>query len=300
MIDSETAKAMMPDYHIGSLSEAARQILAEAEAETVQDSGPRPIFLDSRVWTKAKLYAKRSVSWDSRIFTFKLEHEEQEFGLPTGQHVMMRLKNPDTKEAIIRSYTPISETTDKGYLDVLVKIYFDTSEREGGKMTKAMDALPIGESIDFKGPIGKFRYLGRGLCNVNGAERQVQRFYMISGGSGITPIYQVFRAVMEDREDPTHCTVLNCNRLLEDILCKENLDKFAEENPDRCKLLYTLTKAPEDWGGLKGRIAPPLLREHCELMEGAMVLICGPETLEKSVHAALNAQGWKDVDLLFF
>jgi nitrate reductase (NAD(P)H) len=31
-----------------------------------------------------------------------------------------------------------------------------------------------------------------------------------------------------------------------------------------------------------------------------MVLICGPEALEKSVHKALHEQGWSDEDLLFF
>jgi nitrate reductase (NAD(P)H) len=291
---------MMPDYHIGSLDEASCKLLAEGESKASNSDEPRPVFLDPRSWTKAVLHAKRSVSWDSRIFTFKLEHKEQEFGLPTGQHVMIRLKDLETKEAVIRSYTPISETTARGYLDVLVKIYFDTKERKGGRMTKSMDALSIGESIDFKGPIGKFEYLGRGQCSVNGVERSVKTLYMICGGSGVTPIYQVFRAVMRDSEDNTKCVILDGNRLEEDILCKEELDYFADNNPVKCKLLYTLTKGPENWSGLRGRIGGDLLKEHVENIDGSMVLICGPETLEKAAHATLNEQGWKDDDLLFF
>jgi nitrate reductase (NAD(P)H) len=298
--DSENAKGMMPDYHIGSLDETSRKILAEGPAPSSTSNEPRPVFLDSRAWTKAVLRAKRSVSWDSRIFTFKLEHEEQEFGLPTGQHVMMRLNDPETKEAVIRSYTPISETCAKGYLDVLVKIYFDTKEQKGGKMTKAMDALPIGECIGFKGPIGKFQYLGRGRCSVNGKEGTVKNFYMICGGSGVTPIYQVFRAVMQDKADKTYCIVIDGNRLEEDILCKEELDYFAKNNAHKCKVLYTLTKGPKVWNGLRGRIGPQLLREYVHKNEASMVLICGPETLEKAVHSALNDQGWHDDDLLFF
>src|SRR3954447_1449399 len=146
---------MMPSYHIGSLDEASRRVLSEGEPQN-ESSEPRPIFLDTRVWNKAVLHSKTAVSWDTRIFTFKLEHDEQHLGLPTGQHLMIRLRDPATREAIIRSYTPISETAKRGYLDVLVKVYFDTKERKGGKMTKAMDSLPIGHSIDFKGPIGKF------------------------------------------------------------------------------------------------------------------------------------------------
>jgi nitrate reductase (NAD(P)H) len=215
---------------------------------------------------------------------------------------MMRLRDPVTREAIIRSYTPISETAKRGYADVLVKVYLDGKDRKGGKMTQAIDALPIGHFVDFKGPIGKFEYLGRGLCAINGISRTVKRFIMICGGSGITPIFQVLRAVMNDKEDPTKCVVLDGNRLAGDILCKEGLDTFARENLDRCKLLYTLTKAPDGWQGLRGRIAGPLLKEYC-CRSGeteSMVLICGPEALEKSVHIALNEQGWPDSDLMFF
>jgi nitrate reductase (NAD(P)H) len=31
-----------------------------------------------------------------------------------------------------------------------------------------------------------------------------------------------------------------------------------------------------------------------------LVLICGPEALEKSTHKALNEMGWTDEDLMFF
>jgi nitrate reductase (NAD(P)H) len=290
---------MMPDYHIGSLDEGSKKLLLEGEIKRV-DTGPRPIFLDSRAWTKAPLHAKRSVSWDCRIFTFKLEHDEQVFGLPTGQHVMLRIKDPETKENVIRSYTPISETNEKGSLDVLVKIYFDTKERKGGKMTKALDAIAIGEEIEFKGPIGKFQYHGKGLCSVNGNQRVIKHFYMICGGSGVTPIYQVFRAVMQDKDDPTNCVVLNGNRQEEDILCREELDYFAKSNPTKCKLLHTLTQGSKHWTGLRGRISASLLRENCERKEGCMVLICGPGTMEKAAHASLKELGWQDEDILFF
>tara|TARA_R110002003_G_scaffold45_7_gene3507 strand:- start:1451 stop:2329 length:879 start_codon:yes stop_codon:yes gene_type:complete len=292
---------MMPEYHIGSLDEASRKVLAEGEPIN-ESSEPRALFLDPRVWNKTLLHSKTKVSWDTRIFTFKLDHDEQALGLPTGQHLMIRLRDPVTREAIIRSYTPISQTMKKGFVDVLIKIYADSREKAGGKMTKALDAIPVGHWVDFKGPIGKFEYLGRGLCAVNGKERKVKKFYMICGGSGITPIFQVLRAVMQDKEDATHCTVLNGNRLVEDILCREDLDAFARDNQDRCKLLYTLTQGPDDWQGLRGRIGPPLLEKHCPSpKEGeSLVLICGPEALEKSAHAALNKQGWKDEDLMFF
>lgn len=295
---------MMPQYHIGTLDETAKKMLVDGEGgEEIERDRPiekRPTFLQPRLWTKAVLAQRKSISWDTRIFTFKLEHDAQTLGLPVGQHLMVRLRDPVTREAIIRSYTPISETDTRGTMELLVKVYFDTDKAAGGKMTKAMDSLPIGHVVDFKGPIGKFHYLGRGRCTVNGVERQVKSFCMICAGSGITPVFQVLRAVMQDPEDNTRCVVFNGNRLVEDILCKDELDAFAAANVDRCKLLYTLTQAPEDWTGLRGRISGELVKKHVPNDGDTMALICGPEPLEKSISAALKEQAWKDEDVLLF
>lgn len=298
--DSETAKAMMASYHIGTLDKVAKVTLSQGDIVSGHTTAPRATFLQSRAWSTAPLHSKQIISWDTRIFTFKLQTETQTLGLPVGQHLMIRLRDPVTREAIIRSYTPISETSKSGFMDVLVKVYFDTAEAKGGKMTKALDSLPLGHGVDFKGPIGKFEYHGRGLCSINGTKRTVSRFAMISGGSGITPIFQVLRAVMQDKNDKTKCTVLNGNRLVEDILCKEDLDAMILGNEDRAKVLYTLTKAPEGWKGLRGRIGKELVREHCVRDERALVLVCGPEALEKSVHIVLKEQGWVDDQILFF
>ena len=294
----------MPDYHVGTVDEEGIALLSGSDHVQPVDEPPRPVFLDPKVWRKVTLHAKTVVSSDTRIFTFKLDFDEQELGLPTGQHLMMRLRDPASREAIIRSYTPLSETKKRGYLDVLVKIYFDTKDKKGGRMTQALEAIPIGHSIDFKGPIGKFEYLGGGTIALNGAPRQVSTFYMICGGSGITPIFQVLRAIMQDKKDPTRCVVIDGNRLLEDILCKSELDAFAAGNTNRCKLLYTLTQPPTNWTGLRGRVATPLLLEHANRAahsDGeAMALICGPGPFEKAVHKALQEIGWHDDELMFF
>ena len=293
---------MMPTYHIGSLSDEAKKALADNEANAGDDSdGPRPTFLRSKAWSKAILFGKRIVSWDTRIFTFQLENPDQKLGLPVGQHLMVRLKDRKTQDNIIRSYTPISEINDQGFMDMLVKVYFDRDGVKGGKMSQAMDALAIGDPIEMKGPIGKFEYLGHGRCTIQGVERKVSKFIMICGGSGITPIFQVFRAIMQNPEDQTPCVVLNGNRQFEDILCKPELDALAEGNDHRCKLIYTLTKASDDWTGLRGRVDGKLINCHCDDDAQALVLICGPTPLEESMRKVfLETKGWDQDRLLFF
>ena len=298
--DSETAKVMMPSYHIGTLDDSAKAALCEPVASADERLGLRESFLQPRSWAKALLHSKKIVSWDTRIFRYKLDHPQQRLGLPIGQHLLVRLRDPVTREAIVRSYTPISEIDHKGFMDMLVKVYFRSNNSKGGKMSMAMDSMPIGHFIEMKGPIGKFEYCGNGTCMVNGAQRHIKSFVMICGGSGVTPIYQVFRAIMQNEGDPTRCIILDGNRLFEDILCKEELEALSLGNDDRARIVHTLTKAPEDWTGLRGRITGKLVEEHCEKTTETLVLICGPEAMEKAMHKALLDMGWDDDQLMLF
>ena len=298
----------MPGYHIGTLDDAGKGAVSGEESESAAPDDS-PIFLQPKTWKKALLSTKTTVSWDTRIFTFSLSSESQQLGLPTGQHLMIRLRDPVTREAIIRSYTPVSEHNDQGKVDVLVKVYFDSPEKPGGKMSQALEQLPIGHFVEIKGPIGKFEYLGAGACKVQSQLRQVKRFIMICGGSGVTPIYQVLRAVVREGDANVRCIVLNGNRLEEDILCREDLDDYSERYKHKCDIVHTLSGGGPGWKGLRGRIGKELLTQYASkevvLRDGVeegevMILICGPEAMEKSSHKELLAIGWKDDDILFF
>ncbi|KAJ5937970.1 Eukaryotic molybdopterin oxidoreductase [Penicillium verhagenii] len=297
-IHSETAKLMMPDYHIGTLDKASLESLNSDS--TVVSAEPRSIFLQSRSWAKMKLAEVKNVSWDTKVFVFDLEHDEQSLGLPIGQHLMIKVPDPTNKEAIIRSYTPISDTNVKGKMELLVKIYFPTGNIPGGKMTMALDALVVGAEIDCKGPTGRFEYLGNGRVTISGKERKVRSFKMICGGTGLTPIFQVLRAVMLDHQDPTTCVVLDGNRLEEDILCRAELDAYVAVDSRKCTVVHTLSKASDKWVGRRGRISEELIKEYAAPEEDSMAIICGPEAMEKSVRKILLDQGWAESDLHFF
>ncbi|CAG8943566.1 unnamed protein product [Penicillium salamii] len=297
-IHSETAKKMMPDYHIGTLDQASLKALND-KSSSISDE-PREVFLQSREWTKATLTEKKNVSWDTRIFVFDLEHEKQTLGLPIGQHLMIKVQDPINGEAVIRSYTPMSDTNLIGKMELLVKIYFPSDSIPGGKMTLALDKLPLGSAIDCKGPTGRFEYLGNGRVSISGKERQLRSFKMICGGTGITPVFQVLRAVMQDTQDPTRCTVLYGNRQEEDILCRSDLDAYVTLDKEKCNVVHTLTKGSDTWTGRRGRISEQSLAEYAAPEEQSMVLVCGPGAMEKSARAILLAQGWNESDLHFF
>lgn len=64
---------------------------------------------------------------DTFIFRFSFDNEESVFGLPIGKHVVFTAKmiEPgETEESEVeRKYTPISQVTQRGYIDFLIKIY---------------------------------------------------------------------------------------------------------------------------------------------------------------------------------
>ncbi|KAF4996407.1 hypothetical protein FGRMN_4516 [Fusarium graminum] len=303
-IHSENAKAMLPTYHIGTLDEDSRAILS-GDATATNDDINREIFLQAKAWSKAILDKKTSISPDTKIFSFKLNHKDQQIGLPTGQHLMMRLRDPATREAIIRSYTPYSDGSDCGRLEILIKIYRDAPQRKGGVMTQALDSLPIGHWVDFKGPVGKFVYHGNGLCTIGDRKRHVRRFIMVCGGSGITPIRQVLRAVMHDPNDTTPCLIFNGNRGVEDILCRSELDELEETNPSRCRVIHALTNPPPNWNGISGFVNQALVPEQmviplASVKGDELVLVCGPPPMVKAAEAAFIGMGFKSDDFVFF
>ncbi|KAL1838351.1 hypothetical protein VTJ49DRAFT_2782 [Mycothermus thermophilus] len=316
-IHSENAKAMMPAYHIGTLSGPLTP--GDSTDSSSSSSNPSEPFLHPKTWRRALLTHKHPVSHDSTIFTFTLPGgPHQPLGLPVGQHLMIRLIDPATREAIIRAYTPISSDGDAtseasqndGTLRILIKVY------PSGRMTQALASLPLGHPVEFKGPLGRFEYLGSARCKVGGEKtRTVKRFVMVCGGSGVTPVYAVLKAVArewrraagEEGEGggalPPSCLLLDGNTTEEDILLRAELDEIKQAGGERCRVVHTLSRPGEGWTGLRGRMdrgfferevgAPPAERD-------AMVLVCGPEGMEKAAKEAFLGMGWLEEDLLFF
>lgn len=80
-------------------------------------------------------------------------------------------------------------------------------------MTGGFAELEIGDVIEMKGPLGSFVWKGDGTLSWKGKERKCRKFALICGGSGITPIIQVIRGVLNDQTDSeTKLWLINGNR----------------------------------------------------------------------------------------
>ena len=185
-----------------------------------------------------------------RSYRFSLQTPTQILGLPIGQHMSVAATldvNGEPKE-VVRSYTPISSDENLGYFDLLIKSY------PQGNISKHMGSLKVGDTMKVRGPKGAMVYTP-GL---------VKRFGMIAGGTGITPMLQIIRAIVRERprnggKDTTQVDLIFANVNYEDILLKEDLDTLAKEDPD-FRVYYVLNNPPEKWDGGIGFCTPDMIK----------------------------------------
>eukprot|EP00794_Sanderia_malayensis_P017980 gene17980-19777_t len=242
-----------------------------------------PTALDPNKKTPFKLIDKKVISHDTRRFRFALQSAEHILGLPVGKHIYLSAHVDGN--LVVRPYTPVSSDDDIGYFDLVIKVYFKNVHPrypDGGKMSQHLDNLKIGDSIDVRGPSGKLHYSKPGLLEMKDGKkptvfRPCKNVGMIAGGTGITPMLQVIRAILKNKSDQTKMWLLFANQTANDILLREDLESIVQENPDRFHLWYTLDRPEEDWSYSSGFVNDDMLKEHMpKAGPDTQILMCGP------------------------
>ena len=148
---------------------------------------------------------------------------------------------------------------------------------------------------------------------------------MIVGGTGITPMVQIIREVLNNPADNTKLTLLYANVSEEDILLKDTLDVLANFFPTRFevfsnyfyfpnfiqffsfsqffqKITYLLDhpKDADSWtkkGGSVGYITESLIKEKVPApSEDVLILFCGPPPMQNIIAGPLGAN-WTQGEL---
>lgn len=241
-------------------------------------------LLDPSEKYKLRLIDKEVISHDTRKFRFALPSPEHILGLPVGKHVYLSARIDGN--LVVRPYTPVSSDDDKGFVDLVVKIYFKNVNPkfpEGGKMSQYLESLKLGDVVDFRGPGGLLEYKGNGQFAVQAdkkAEPEVKEattLGLIAGGTGITPMLQLIRDILKNPSDKTTCSLLFANQTEKDILLRDELEEIQARYPEKFKLWFTVDRAPADWEYSEGFISASMIQEHLPPpSDDCMVLMCGP------------------------
>jgi nitrate reductase (NAD(P)H) len=298
-IHSTKATKMLEKYYIGDLDKASvpavpTTAVAKAVEQELVDAQGNKLALNPRQKVSFKLQNKIVLSRDSFLLDFALPTNEHILGLPTGKHVFMSAKIDG--ETVLRRYTPISSNYDRGCIKFVIKAY-RPCERfpEGGKMSQYVDTLEIGDTLDFKGPVGEFEYHSKGDFMLEGeGQCHARCFNMIAGGTGITPCMQVAAEILRNPDDPTVVSLIFACRVEEDLLMRSTLEEWASHFPNRFKIHYILSDGwPSNWPYSTGFVDKPLFEEHLyPPADDVYTLMCGPPIMiDRGCRPNLEAMG---------
>jgi len=238
--------------------------------------------LNPKEYRKFKLRSRTEINHNTRLFRFALPNEDDVLGLPIGQHLSLKA-TVDGKE-IFRSYTPVSSDDEIGYFDLLIKVY------EKGAMSKYIDNMKVGELLDVRGPKGLFVYKPNMLRAIG----------MVAGGTGVTPMLQIIRAIVKNPQDTTQVSLVFANVAEMDILLKDELDEIATKHTN-FKVYYVLNVPPEGWTGGVGFVSQEMIEQHLPKPAADIkVVMCGPPPMNKAMLGHFQSIGYPEEQIFTF
>jgi cytochrome-b5 reductase len=145
-------------------------------------------------------------------------------------------------------------------------------------MSEHIHDMTEGQRLDFKGPIPKYAW----------TENKHSHIALIAGGTGITPMYQLARAIFNNSNDKTKVTLVFGNLTEEDILLKKEFEHLENTYPQRFRAFYTLNEPPKNSTITKKMVDKELLKtvlpEPKE--ENIKIFVCGPPGMYKAISGA--------------
>ena len=104
---------------------------------------------------------------------------------------------------------------------------------------------------------------------------------MIAGGTGVTPMLQIIRAILMNPGDKTAVSLIFANVGENDILLRDEIDKLAAQHSN-FSVYYVLNNAPTGWTGGVGFVTKQMIAEKCPAPAAdTKILLCGPMPMVK-------------------
>ncbi|CAH0484767.1 unnamed protein product [Peronospora farinosa] len=252
-------------------------------------------------WRSFPLVFKQTVSHETVKLTFKLPSNKL-LGLEIpGQHLKVRAKIKD--QTIERAYTPTSKFSQSTSFDLIVKVYPD------GVMSSYLNDLVVGDNVEMLGPQGQIGYPEAGIVTYGGQPKltNVRHIVMVAAGTGVTPMMQLIRAVVENSKDTATVTLVDCNHSLAHIIARTQLEPLANMFLERIKIHHILHEASEDDSRDLGSFRTGMRLDKAMLTEllpkaspDVAAFHCGPPAFDEAVSTMLKDLGFKENQIFMF
>ena len=155
----------------------------------------------------------------------------------------------------------------------------------GAFSTWANEALRSGDTVEAMPPMGSFH---------TPLDPDAQRHYLaFAGGSGITPVLSILRAVLS-REPHSRFTLVYANRAVNTIMFREEIEDLKNLHMGRLTVIHMLETGAEIdlFTGLvdAGKCAE-LFARWIDIASVDTAFICGPEPMMLAIAASLKDHG---------
>ena len=192
-----------------------------------------------------------------------------EFDYKAGQFIFVTITV--FGEKVRKPFTISSSPTEKDYLEFTKKL-------TGHDFSNELDAMAVGDTLDIDGPYGNLTFEG-----------EYDKIALISGGIGITPMISICKYCADAGLD-TKVTMINSNKMQDDIVFGAELDKMERENKN-LKVLHTLTRADDTWQGCRERVCESMITREIPDYKEFVFYLCGPPVMLDSMVSILDSLG---------
>lgn len=262
------AAALGGGYYYYSTQGAPKE--AKGAAIVAPKGEPKKVFTGGdQGFVSLVLDKVENINDNTKLFRFKFPEPDQVSGLAVASALITKYKGPEMEKPAIRPYTPTSDEDQPGFLEFIVKKY------PNGAMSEHFHSMNPGQQLEIKGPIPKYKW----------EENKHEHIALVGGGTGITPLYQLARAIFKNPNDNTKVTLVYANVSEKDILLKKEFEALENKFPQRFRAFYVLDNPPESWQQGKGFINKDLLKTVIPgPKEGNVkVFVCGPPGMYKAI-----------------
>ena len=218
---------------------------------------------------------------DAKTFVFEIPEDiKDQFQYTAGQYLTFEAEI--NGENVRRSYSLCTYSGVDANPAVTVK------RVDGGRMSNYFNSnLNVGDTLQAMPPIGNFTV-------VPNSESQ-KHYVLFGGGSGITPVMGIAKAVLSE-EPNSKVALVYANRDPESVIFKNKLKEMESEHGSRFTVLLSFDKAPFTWFGLKGQLSEDKVQNIVKNKIGGSFdtypyFICGPGPMMEVIKKGLSGIG---------
>ena len=223
------------------------------------------------------LTVKEVIKETADAITIVFEQPENNMTYKSGQ--FLTLITDINGKSVRRAYSLCSSPYVDEDLAVTIK------RVEGGLMSNHLnDNVKVGDQIEVMEAMGQF--------TTEYAESNKRHVIMFGGGSGITPLMSIAKSTLH-AEPESMVSLIYCNRNIDSIIFKDQLQKMETEDEGRLQVIHVLDDAPLEWQGASGLLNHDMLVKLFERMpdwgiDKTTYIMCGPEGMMKNVEELLD------------